>query len=281
MQVGKSKPLGKRINRFIISATDSGDTNPLQFLQNKKHSIACELIEHHRYFTENKGMRVLLYDQDLQRNKSLHRYLEDADIRVTAAYCLKDFLSKFERPSLKILIIEHSRIQHYNINIEELLDQLGLTFTVIDYIETETSFDFTVHYLSSYYYFPFTTEKDKELIKKVKKRLRKYKKQKEKSASQTEHQAIKAYSANTSSVNLVMEHFTEKQKQLITKLLEKKDGINVEEIIELLNAKTVKNSQNYAQTHIYRLRNKLNRLFGDEYIISYKDHTYQLLCIHK
>lgn len=226
-------------------------------------------------------MRVLLYDQDLQRNKSLHRYLEDANIQVAAAYCLKDFLSKFERPSLKILIIEHSRIQHYNINIEQLLDQLGLTFTVIDYIETETSFDFTVHYLSSYYYFPFTTEKDKKLIKKVKKRLRKYKKQKEKHALQSKAQAFNAYSADANSVNRVMEHFTEKQKQLITRLLEKKDGISVEEIIELLNAKKFKNSQNYVQTHIYRLRNKLNRLLGDEYIISYKDHTYQLLCIHK
>ena len=78
-----------------------------------------------------------------------------------------------------------------------------------------------------------------------------------------------------------MEHFTEKQKQLITRLLEKKEGISIEEIIELLNAQTAKNSQNYVQTHIYRLRNKLNRLLGNEYIISYKDHAYQLLCIHK
>ena len=239
------------------------------------------MIEAYPYLTENKSMRVLLYDQDLQRNKSLHRYLEDADIQVTAAYCLKDFLSKFERPSLKILIIEHSRIQHYNINIEELLEQLGLTFTVIDYTETETSFDFTVHYLSAYYYFPFTTEKDKKLIKKVKKRLRKYKKQKEKCVPDTAQQTLPIYSANASGVNRVMEHFTEKQKQLITRLLEKKGGISVEEIIELLNAKKVKNSQNYAQTHIYRLRNKLNRLLGNEYIISYKDHAYQLLCIHE
>ena len=226
-------------------------------------------------------MRVLLYDQDIQRNKSLHRYLEDANIQVTAAYCLKDFLSKFKSPSLKVLLIEHSRIQHYNINIEELLDQLGLTFTVIDYIETETTFDFTVHYLSEYYYFPFTTEKDKELIKKVKKKLRKYKEQKEDHTPQIGTQAFNAYSADASGVDQVMEHFTEKQKQLITRLLEKKDGISVEEIIELLNAKTVKNSQNYAQTHIYRLRNKLNRLLGNKYIISYKDHTYQLLRIHQ
>ena len=239
------------------------------------------MIELYRYLTENKNMRVLLYDQDIQRNKSLHRYLEDADIQVAAAYCLKDFLSKFESPSLKILLVEHSRIEHYHIDIEELLDQLGLTFTVIDYIETDTSFDFTVHYLSAYYYFPFTTEKDKKLIKKVKKRLRKYKQRKEKHALQLKPHVSNAYSANASDVNRVMEHFTEKQKQLITKLLEKKDGISIEEIIELLNAKTVKNSQNYAQTHIYRLRNKLNRLLGDEYIISYKDHTYQLLCIHK
>jgi hypothetical protein len=226
-------------------------------------------------------MRVLLYDQDLQRNKNLHRYLEDSNIQVAAAYCLKDFLSKFERPSYKVLLVEHSRIQHYNINIEELLEQLGLAFTVIDYTETETTFDFSVHYLSSYYYFPFTTEKDKKLIKKVKKSLRKYKKQKEKCAPLMEAQVSNAYPANTNTVNRVMEHFTEKQKQIITRLLEKKEGIRMEEIIELLHAETAKNSQNYVQTHIYRLRNKLNRLLGDEYIISYKDHTYQLLYVRK
>ena len=157
-------------------------------------------------------MRVLLYDQDLQRNKNLHRYLEDANIQVAAAYCLKDFLSKFERPSYKVLLVEHSRIQHYNINIEELLEQLGLAFTVIDYTETETTFDFSVHYLSSYYYFPFTTEKDKKLIKQVKKSLRHYKKQKEKCAPLMETQVSNAYPANMANVNRVMEHFTEKQK---------------------------------------------------------------------
>ena len=226
-------------------------------------------------------MRVLLYDQDLQRNKNLHRYLEDANIQVAAAYCLKDFLSKFERPSYKVLLVEHSRIQHYNINIEELLEQLGLAFTVIDYTETETTFDFSVHYLSSYYYFPFTTEKDKKLIKKVKKSLRHYKKQKEKCAPLMETQVSNAYPANMANVNRVMEHFTEKQKQIITRLLEKKKGISMEEIIELLHAETAKNRQNYVQTHIYRLRNKLNRLLGDEYIITYKDHSYQLLYVRK
>ncbi|MFC1239271.1 helix-turn-helix domain-containing protein [Treponema vincentii] len=226
-------------------------------------------------------MRVLLYDQDLQRNRSLHRYLEDANIQVAAAYCLKDFLSKFESPSLKILLIEHSRITHYNINIEELLDQLGLTFTVIDYTETETTFDFSVHYLSSYYYYPFTTEKDKELIKKVKKKLRKYKKQKEKNTHHIEPEILNARYANANTVNQIMEYFTEKQKQLITKLLEKQEGMSIEEIIELLNAQNVKNSQNYVQAHIYRLRNKLHRLLGNDYIITYKKHTYQLLCIHR
>lgn len=226
-------------------------------------------------------MRVLLYDQDLQRNKNLHRYLEDANIQVAAAYCLKDFLSKFERPSYKVLLVEHSRIQHYNINIEELLEQLGLAFTVIDYTETETTFDFSVHYLSSYYYFPFTTEKDKKLIKQVKKSLRHYKKQKEKCAPLMETQISNAYPANMANVNRVMEHFTEKQKQIITRLLEKKKGISMEEIIELLHAETAKNRQNYVQTHIYRLRNKLNRLLGDEYIITYKDHSYQLLYVRK
>lgn len=226
-------------------------------------------------------MRVLLYDQNLQRNRSLHRYLEDANIQVAAAYCLKDFLSKFESPSLKILLIEHSRITHYNINIEELLDQLGLTFTVIDYTETETTFDFSVHYLSSYYYYPFTTEKDKKLIKKVKKKLRKYKKQKEKNTHHIEPEILNARYANANTVNQIMEYFTEKQKQLITKLLEKQEGMSIEEIIELLNAQNVKNSQNYVQAHIYRLRNKLHRLLGNDYIITYKKHTYQLLCIHR
>ena len=55
----------------------------------------------------------------------------------------------------------------------------------------------------------------------------------------------------------------------------------MEEIIELLHAETAKNRQNYVQTHIYRLRNKLNRLLGDEYIITYKDHSYQLLYVRK
>ena len=96
-----------------------------------------------------------------------------------------------------------------------------------------------------------------------------------------EAQVSNAYPANTNTVNRVMEHFTEKQKQIITRLLEKKEGIRMEEIIELLHAETAKNSQNYVQTHIYRLRNKLNRLLGDEYIISYKDHTYQLLYVRK
>ena len=239
------------------------------------------MIEPYRYLAENKSMRVLLYDQNLQRNRSLHRYLEDANIQVAAAYCLKDFLSKFESPSLKILLIEHSRIQHYNIDIEALLDQLGLTFTVIDYTETETTFDFTVHYLSAYYYFPFTTEKDKKLINKVKKKLQKYKKQKEEQNSPTKQETFNAYNADANGVKRVMEHFTGKQKQLITCLLEKKEGVSVEEIIKALDAKSVKNSQNYAQAHIYRLRNKLSRLLGNEYIISYKNHAYRLLYIHK
>ena len=67
----------------------------------------------------------------------------------------------------------------------------------------------------------------------------------------------------------------------MTRLLEKKKGISMEEIIELLHAETAKNRQNYVQTHIYRLRNKLNRLLGDEYIITYKDHSYQLLYVRK
>lgn len=221
-------------------------------------------------------MRILLYDQNQQRNRSLHRYLEDAGIPITAAYCLRDLLLRFQSPSLKILIIEHSQIQHYNINVEQLLDQLGLTFTVIDYIETDTSFDFTVHYLLTYYYFPFTTENDKKLIKRIKKKLEIYKRHKK------EHRYMKPSICNihyTSmhDLQLIMEHLTEKQKTLITELLRKQGGIGIEEMIELLHAQNTKNSQNYVQAHIYRLRAKLKHFFGNEYIITYKNHTYQLV----
>jgi len=221
-------------------------------------------------------MRVLLYDHNRQRNRSLHQHLEDANIQVASAECLKDFLMKIEKPALKVLLIEQSRIEHYNINIEELLNQLGLTFIVIVYTETERNFDFTLHYLQSYFAFPFITEKDKKLIKKVKKALKSFK---EKRLKTEAFPVVNTHNINEKDVIRVMDQFTEKQKLLITKLLEKKDGVTVQEIIQLLDANEAKNSQNYAQTHIYRLRNKLNRLLGKEYIISYKDHSYQLLCI--
>jgi len=197
------------------------------------------------------------------------------------AYCLRDFLSKIETPALKVILIEQTRIQHYNIDVEDLLNRLGLTFTVIVYAETETDFDFSIHYLQTYYYFPFTTEKDKKLIKKVKKALQKFKTHKEKQKHDATPDILNATYANKTGISRVMEHFSEKQKQLITKFLEKKDGVSIQEIIQLLNAQETKNSQNYVQAHIYRLRNKLNRLLGNDYIISYKNHTYQLLCISK
>jgi len=226
-------------------------------------------------------MRVLLYDHDRQRNRSLHHHLENSNIRVTAVHCLKDFLLKFECPTFKLLLIEQTPIQHYNINIETLLNKLGLTFTVIVYTETIAGFDFKIHYLPAYFYFPFTTEKDKKLIRKVKKALQSFKPCKEEHIHDITPDNFNAYYVNKTDVNRVMEYFTEKQKQLITKFLEKKDGISVQEIVQLLNAHSTKNSHNYAQTHIYRLRNKLNRLLGNDYIISYKDHAYQLLCLHK
>ena len=224
-------------------------------------------------------MRTLLYDQDRQRNKRLQQYLEDDNIAIMAAYCLKDFLMKIEKPSLKILLIEHSIIQHYNIDIDDLLNRLGLAFIVIVYSETAVRFEFTIHYLHTYFYFPFTTEKDKELIHKVKKSLQKFSDSKQQQTNTASLEAFNACYVNKNKVNGVMDYFTEKQKQLITKFLEKKEGISIQEISQLLNAHKTKNSQNYVQTHIYRLRNKLNRLLGKEYIISYKNHTYQLLRI--
>lgn len=242
--------------------------------------IFDKMIEQRRYLSDNKGMRILLYDQDEQRNKNLHRYLEDSGIQVTAAYCLKDFLSKFQNPSLKLVIIEHSRIQHYNIDIDKLLDQLGLTFTVIDYTETAIAFDFTVHYLLSYYSFPFITEQDKKTINKVKKRLEKYKHQKRKSKRIMQPAVYNTQHTSVPNIKQVMKCLTKKQKLVITKLAEKQDGIGLEELIEILDAHGAKNSKNYVQAYIYRLRLKLNRFFENEYIIFCKDHRYQLICTH-
>lgn len=224
-------------------------------------------------------MRVLLYDHDGERNRRLHQHLEDDDIPVIAAYSLKEFLMRFEKPSLKVLLIEQARIRHYNIDVEDILDRLGLTFIVIVYNETDTGFEFTTHYLPIYFCFPFTTQKDKELIKKVKNSLQRFSQYKEDNKRNQSDHITHTACINENAILQSLQYFSEKQKKLMTRLLEKKDGINVQEIIQILNAENVKDEQNYAQSHIYRLRNKLTRLLGQQYIISYKNHTYQLLYI--
>lgn len=235
----------------------------------------CNEVQDTSVKAENNSMRVLLYDHDQERNRRLHQHLEEDDIPVIAAYCLKDFLMKFEKKSLKVLLIEHTRIQHYNIDVEDILDRLGLTFTVIVYNESSTGFEFSTHYLQTYFYFPFTTEKDKELIKKVKYSLRKFKRRKAKERQIPDIST--AAHPHDITIKNAMKHLSGKQRQLLTKLLEKKEGINVEEIVEVLNAQESKNKQNYAHSNIHRLRNKLYQVLGKEYIISYKNQIYQLL----
>ena len=182
---------------------------------------------------------------------------------------------------VKILVVEKSRILHYNIDIEDLLKRLGYTFIVIVYSETETSFDFSVHYLQSYYHFPFITNQDKTIFKKIKRRLEKLKARKEQKNQSTNSNARIASKIDNTHIDQIIDQFSGKQRQLIKILFEKKEGISSSEIIQLLGAQTVKNSQNYVQTHIYRLRNRLNSLAGQEYIISYKNHIYQLLRLSK
>lgn len=225
-------------------------------------------------------MRVLLYDQDQQRNKRLQRYLENKNIQVKAVYQLSDFLMKIEKPSLKIVIVEQTLVQHYNLNIEDVLYRLGLELIVIVYVETEDMFDFSIHYVEDYLYFPFTTEEDKQLFKAIKKCLKKRKKKKAKHAAKIEENHPLSDSTNQendTAIESVMHIFTKKQRAVITQLLKKKEGITIEEIIKLLDAEDVKNGDNYVQVQIYRLRNKLNSILGKQYIIACNNHTYQLI----
>ena len=158
-------------------------------------------------------MRVLLYDQNQQRNKRLKRYLENKNIQVKAVYQLRDFLMKIEKPSLKIVIIEQTVVQHYNLNIEDVLYRLGLELIVIIYVETEDMFDFSIHYVEEYLYFPFTTEEDKQLFKAIKKHLKKRKKKKAKHAAKIEEKRLLPDSTdqkNDTAIESVMHLFTQK-----------------------------------------------------------------------
>lgn len=225
-------------------------------------------------------MRVLLYDQNQQRNKRLKRYLENKNIQVKAVYQLRDFLMKIEKPSLKIVIVEQTVVQHYNLNIEDVLYRLGLELIVIIYVETEDMFDFSIHYVEEYLYFPFTTEEDKQLFKAIKKHLKKRKKKKAKHAAKIEEKRLLPDSTdqkNDTAIESIMHLFTQKQRILITQLIEKKEGITIEEMIRLLDAEKMKNAGNYVQVQIYRLRNKLNSILGKKYIISCNNHTYRLI----
>ena len=82
-------------------------------------------------------MRVLLYDHDQQRNKRIYELFEDLHVHIMAAYSLKDFLIYIEKPMVKILLVEKSRVLHYNIEVEDLLKRLGYTFIVIVYSDRD------------------------------------------------------------------------------------------------------------------------------------------------
>lgn len=141
-------------------------------------------------------------------------------------------------------------------------------------------FDFSIHYVEEYLYFPFTTEEDKQLFKAIKKCLKKRKKKKAKHAAKIEEKhplSDRTNQENDTAIESVMHNFTKKQQAVITQLLKKKEGITIEEIIKLLDAEDVKNGNNYVQVQIYRLRNKLNSILGKQYIIACNNHTYQLI----
>lgn len=65
----------------------------------------------------------------------------------------------------------------------------------------------------------------------------------------------------------------------IRKILRKRDGLSKDDIIQALHAGKSKNRQNYVQSLICRLRIKLQIVLGNKYMISYKNHMYQLLYI--
>jgi len=222
-------------------------------------------------------MRVLVYDHDQERNQRIYELVEDLHVFLISASCLKDFLKNIEHPALKILRVEQSRVQHYNIDVKSLLERLGFTIIVIVYSETTSSFDYSVYYLQSYYHFPFITNQDKKIFKKIKDRLENLKVRKKRENRDHSAGARTLNQTNETSISQIIDQFSGKQRQLLRLLFEKKDGLTTEEIIQLLSAQTVKDSQNYVQTHIYRLRNRLQLLYGQQYIITHKNRRYRIL----
>lgn len=230
-------------------------------------------------------MRVLLYDHNQERNNRLHRHLEEDDIIALSVYCLKELLAQIEKPSLKVIIVEESEVQHYHLDVEELLNRLGFTFTVIVYKEINKQFKFTAYAAQSYNQFPFVTAKDRELIKKVKMSFQRLKD----TAQETEkHSPIvqaassgmqHAHYAESNEINGFLKFFSKNQQCLLEKFLEKREGLSKEDIIQALHAGKSKNQQNYVQSLICRLRTKLQIVLGNKYMISYKNHMYQLLYI--
>lgn len=230
-------------------------------------------------------MRVLLYDHNRERNNRLHRHLEDDDIIAISAHCLKELLAQIEKPSLKVLLVEEAEVQHYHLDVEALLNRLGFTFTVIVYKETNSQFNFTAYAAQSYNQFPFVTAKDRELIKKVKMSLQKLKDMAHEAEKHTHSAQVApsgtqhAHYADGNEINGFLKFFSKNQQCLLEKFLEKRDGLSKDDIIQALHAGKSKNRQNYVQSLICRLRTKLQIVLGNKYMISYKNHMYQLLYI--
>ncbi len=218
-------------------------------------------------------MLVLVYDPDEQRNNRITAHLENDGIFAHSAHCLRELFFHLDNPSLKVVCVEKTVVDHYHLNVDEILERLGFTFLVAVYTQEKMYFTFTFHHVPYYLHTPFTSAQQQRLIKKIRGSLVKLQKPQ---LPELLHQAYKD-SNKYEPLKKHLSKFSETQRRLITIFLERKNGLSNEDLVYILNAENKENKQNYIHSYIHRLRTKLQLITGNEYIIAYKQHTYYLL----
>ncbi|MGP1595173.1 MAG: helix-turn-helix domain-containing protein [Treponema sp.] len=223
-------------------------------------------------------MRVLLYDQNIHRNRKLERYLASKAIHITAARCLKDFLLYFDRIAPCIFLIEQSRIHHHKLHVQDIVNFLGLSATVILYAENPLTHHLKFKFMD-FRIFHLTFQKEHEetiTIAHLKKSLSRLQKLKDGNTALVCETIPHYYNPHTSLYEIA-QLFSEPLKQLTIQLLEHEEGLSLQEIIKILNPKNKKNESNYAQTVIHKLRVKLAQTVGSRYMIYCRNHIYRLM----
>ncbi len=226
-------------------------------------------------------MRVLVYDYDKHRNDELRAHLEYDNIFAYSACCLKELLTHIEHPSLKVICVEQTCILHYHLDVDSILDKLGLTFLVVEYTKQDGCFHFIFHFIPCYLHQPFTSNRDQKLIQHVRYSLHKLEKTDYDSNIRTKPPPSLQHGKKYTQLKKNMDIFSKKQKQLITILLEEENGLSNKDVIKILQVENKKNKQNYLHKYIYKLRIKLRMIVDSNYILAYKQHRYYLTCTHE